>query len=447
MLCLSVFFTITYFSIRASLISRSEEEVREQLRHVLVDLKPGMDAIALRHLLATHEMTMESRIHFVLFERRVGALLPIPIVQPDSVRLPDAALKRMLTSPGETVGFTDGVGSFRLVSLRRGAFLAGAAINTIFIEEAEDSMVQAFAYSLLLGLLFAVVSGIVVANFTVSPLSALAKSAQEIAAASSVSATRLPVTTNITEIRELVHSINSLLEARDASLDQMRNFTADAAHELRTPLTVLKGEIEVELRLLPIGSEQREVLESNLEEVERLISIVQDLLYLATMEGVTDREVDVEPCDLGACVERAIQRLVAMAEKKKIQIQAHIEHVEIAADEERIIRLTYNVLLNAVQHSSDGSRIEVSAVTVAGAGVVLTIVDSGCGIPAPDLPHIFDRFYRAGKSRSRAEGGAGLGLAIAKSIADHYGLVLGIESKVGEGTTVTLFLPSEIIHK
>jgi signal transduction histidine kinase len=443
MLTLSLFFAITFFSIRDSLISRSENEARGQLRSVLSELSPQNDSIDIEQIISRHAVTGESRLVFVILERSHDSNSTIypSKAKFDSAGIPRDIIRQMLLSSGKTISYSSNGSDFRLYSLTSGQYIGGVAMNMVFMEEAEDSMLHAFAYSLAIGLFIAIGCGFLVANFTLSPLSALVSAARAITSDTSDGHSRLPVPKNVAEVGELASAINSLLEARDASLEQMRSFTADAAHELRTPLTVLKGEIEVELRLLASENPQRELLESNLEEVERLISIVQDLLYLATMEGEEDMSEMGNPCELLICVQRASERLTALAAEKKIEIRSDFSELNIHANEERIVRLIYNLLLNAIQHSKPSGVVECLLVEDGGGNYAFKIIDYGSGIPDEALGHIFDRFYRAGTSRSRKEGGAGLGLAIAKSIADHYGFGLTIESKVNVGTTVSLLIP------
>jgi signal transduction histidine kinase len=447
MLTLSLFFVITFFSIRGSLISRSESEAREQLQSVITELNPQNGSAAIEQIVARHAVTGESRLTYVIFERSDGYTR---LVYPTSDRfgsssIPPAITQQMLAAPGQTIGYSQNGSNFQLLSLARGKYVAGVVIGMIFIEEAEDSMVNAFAYSLLLGLFISTACGFLVANFTLSPLASLVEAARSATHNASDEPSRLPVPTNVAEIGELAREINSLLEAREASLEQMRSFTADAAHELRTPLTVLKGEIEVELRVLEEANPQREILESNLEEVDRLISIVQDLLYLATMEAETGQHDGDSQCDISICFQRARERLATLAEEKQLEIRANISELTIHAEEERIVRLIYNLLLNGIQHSRQSGVVECLLEKKDTAGYSFKLADHGTGIPAEAIDHIFDRFYRAGTSRSRKEGGAGLGLAIAKSIADHYGLKLTIESEVNIGTTVSLFIPSNLV--
>jgi signal transduction histidine kinase len=447
MLTLSLFFVITFFSIRGSLISRSEEEARGQLTSVLSELRPSIDSATIGQIVSRHAVTGESRLVYLIFERSHDSIKSVypPSKNFDSSAIPSRVIRQMISLPGRTIFFSVNGSDFHIYSLASGPYIAGVAMNMVFIEEAEDSMVHSFAYSLIFGLFIASACGFLVASFTLAPLASLVSAARSITHGATDGPNRLPEPANVAEIGELASAINSLLEARDASLEQMRSFTADAAHELRTPLTVLKGEIEVELRVLEEHNPQREILESNLEEVERLISIVQDLLYLATMESeAAERDLESE-CDISICVQRAKERLAALATEKQVEIRANVSELIIYASEERLVRLIYNLVLNAIQHSRPSGLVECSLAEADSAGYLFKIADHGTGIPSEALGHIFNRFYRAGTSRSRKEGGAGLGLAIVQSIADRYGLKLSIESEVNVGTTVSLFIPANLV--
>ena len=446
-LFLSAFFGATYVSIRASLLTRSDEEVRQQLQHVISELHQGITTSNLVLALSEYNRTGESQLHYSVLEIRADSIVTIypRLVNNDSLTPPPIIMRKLTIDPSQQLEyFFHGVPQ-RVLAVRSGNFIAVASFNNIFLDEASEFMIEIFAYSLLIGLVLAAAIGYVVSGFTLTPITILVTAARTILHNPTRSPARLPVSTSIDEVAELARSINELLDQREASLEQMRNFTADAAHELRTPLTVLKGEIEVELRLLPEGSPNEDLFRSNLEEVERLISIVQDLLYLATMEAEPNGDTKhAWECSALDAVKLARNRLATLANSKAIQVRADFEDVIIRAEEERITRLIYNVLLNAIQHTRVGSEIVID-VSDSENGIVLSIRDHGEGIAPGDVSHIFDRFYRADKSRSREHGGAGLGLAIAKSIADRYGFVLNIESELGKGTTVNLFVPYHLV--
>src|ERR1700733_11886823 len=180
MLFLSLFFAITFFSIRDSLIARSEGEARDQLRSVLSELSMQSDSSDIEQIVSRHGVTGESRLVFVILEREHDS---ISIIYPserknNSAAIPRDVVRQMLEVSGKTISYSSNGSDFRLYPLVSGSYIGGVAMNMIFMEEAEESMVNAFAYSLVLGLFIAIVCGYLVANFTLSPLSVLVTAAR-----------------------------------------------------------------------------------------------------------------------------------------------------------------------------------------------------------------------------------------------------------------------------
>ena len=437
---LSLFFVTTYFSISDSLLDRSNGEVRTELRRIAQELKPGLSQESVAQILHEHRSIGESSLRFVLIEKNGNGY---HILKADTTLSPDLE-QRIEQHPGKSISYSTSEGNMRLISIVNTEFIIGATYNTFLIEEAEDSIIQVFAYYLAAGLFVGILGGIFLSKYLIGPISALANAARTILHHTDRSPARLPVSEKIIEVAGLAQSINELLDARERALELQRNFAADAAHELRTPLTVLKGEIEVELRITGNDSPQAELLRSNLEEIERLISTVQDLLELAEIEAENDRSVEDNECSLLSAIHYAAGHLRSIAEARGIEFIIPKEDVVIAAQEKRITRLIYNLLLNAVQHSGVSRKVEIR-LQIIEEGCVVEIEDHGKGIPPEWIEHLFERFYTTGDGVSKKQGGAGLGLAIVKSIADHYGFRLSVRSGEGAGTTVSLHIPRAAI--
>ncbi|HZK75492.1 MAG TPA: HAMP domain-containing sensor histidine kinase [Candidatus Kapabacteria bacterium] len=433
---LSFFFVSTYFSIRSSLLARSDDEVRDELRAIAAALHPDISGAALAGILAEHRSIGESQLRFVILERRRNGIILLAS-EPDST-MPGDVVQHIEQHPRAPLTYATAQGTMRLIGITSADFIVGAAYNTIALDEAENSVLHVFAYYLIAGLLLGILGGIILSRYLIGPIGALANSARTILNRPDRFPARLPISNTILEVADLARSINELLDARERALDQQRSFAADAAHELRTPLTVLKGEIEVELRLMDPASPQADLLRSNLEEIERLISTVQDLLELAEIEA--ERELERSKCSLLDAIQYASERLHPLAASRNIFIRIPEWDVMIAGEEKRITRLLYNLLLNAIQHSAHGSQAEIR-LQKTNEGCDIKIVDDGTGIPPERLAHLFERFYHTREGREERRGGAGLGLAIVKSIADHYGFTLAFQSAEGIGTTVTVHIP------
>jgi len=244
------------------------------------------------------------------------------------------------------------------------------------------------------------------------------------------------------EIGQLSETINEMLDRLSQSFNQVKQFTADASHELRTPLTILRGEVEIGLRGDRTAEEYREILISNLEEVERMSRIVSDLLLLSKAD-IGQESLAAESVDLHALVRELTGQFTVLAEQKKITLESRLEPVPaVVGDCLRLRQMAANLLVNAIRYTPPGGSITVRLHQQEAGGVALVVEDTGIGIPAEDLPRIFDRFYRVDKARSRQEGGSGLGLSIVKWIVDAHQGTIEVTSEPGIGTTFTVVLPT-----
>lgn len=225
----------------------------------------------------------------------------------------------------------------------------------------------------------------------------------------------------------------------EESLEAQKRFTADASHELRTPLTAMQTEIEVALRDKAITKKQAlELLNSNLEEVGKLKSLSEGLLHLASSSGkqITRRDVRLK-----LAAEAAIAKWEKTAKQRRIKIKPELKEVIVRGDQQSLTDLISILLDNAIKYSPDGGRVSIK-VKKSGKEALITVRDDGIGIKANDLPRIFERFYRTDNSRSKpSPGGYGLGLSIAKKIADMHNGFIEVKSLPGKGSTFTVRLP------
>ena len=250
--------------------------------------------------------------------------------------------------------------------------------------------------------------------------------------------TRLAEPPRRDEIGELVAVFNQMLARLEQAWDAQQRFTADASHELRSPLTALRGELEV-ARRRPRAPEQYEaVLDSALEEIDRLERIMNDLLELA--QGTDPVATGVGPIDLARLVEEVVNRRRAEAEARGLQLSLRMEPgVRVVGVAPRLARAVDNLLANALRYTAEG---HVSVVVrAAGGHAVAEVTDTGPGIAADQLGRIFDRFHRADPSRAREAGGVGLGLAIAREIVRVHGGEVSVASVLGQGSSFTVRLP------
>lgn len=231
----------------------------------------------------------------------------------------------------------------------------------------------------------------------------------------------------------------TLKPLKDAYEDQ-RRFIADASHELRTPLSVMHIEIENEIEEAKHKKLSIEKLESNLDEVKRMTKIVQDLLYLSKLEN-SQTLSQTQVVNVYEVLDSIVKRLQTLAESKSVTLQLDTTHTntEVFANDQ-VSHVFSNIIQNAIIYNKPEGTVHV-AVSPKKNFVEIKIEDTGIGMSHTDLKHIFDRFYRADKSRSRAVGGSGLGLAIAQRIIESTDGSIHIESEIDKGTTVIVQIP------
>jgi heavy metal sensor kinase len=323
-----------------------------------------------------------------------------------------------------------------------GKVYALAVIESLHREEEFLEEVRAtFALTIPLAILLAGVGGYFLARRSLSPVVAMSAKAGRISASNLHE--RLPVRHQKDELGRLAISFNQLLDRLDESFEQQKRFVADASHELRTPVAILCGEAEVALsrtdRTLEDYRGSLDVLRAEGTHLKRL---VEDLFTLARADAgqypLSPSEFYLDELAIDCC---HTIRTLALAKQIKIACEAPQE-LTIRADEGLLRRMLMNLLDNAIKYTPAGGSVTVSCARVA-SEYKLSVSDTGCGIPAELQPRIFERFFRADKARARGEndGGAGLGLAICRWIAEiHHGR-LEFNSSQTSGSTFTAFLP------
>lgn len=249
---------------------------------------------------------------------------------------------------------------------------------------------------------------------------------------------------NLPEVEEVREVVRGFKARMDEAVVSQKRFLADASHEMRSPITIMKGNIEIALRRDRDASEYREVLASNLEEIERLEYLVKDLMFLARADS-SELVVNMAPVELDEVLIQVVEGLSTMAATKGIDLELRPGGTEaciVEGDRDRLRQLFVNLIENSLRYTPAGGKVTVELHSIAGVNKV-TVSDTGIGIPKEELPKIFDRFYRVDKARARESGGSGLGLCISKWIVESHGGEIYIESEEGVGTVVTvMFLSS-----
>jgi heavy metal sensor kinase len=251
---------------------------------------------------------------------------------------------------------------------------------------------------------------------------------------------RLPVTHTGDELERLSITLNHMIQRLEEAFRHSRRFMADASHELRTPLTVLRGELESFVHEPNLAPDMRERLGSALEELERLVNIVEGLFAISRLDA-GEAQAESVKFDLAKLAASTTDQMSLLGEDKNIKITcAATNDVWVEGDRARMKQVVVNLLDNAIKYTPQGGAVDLKVRTRDGKAI-LEITDNGIGIPADSLPRVFERFYRVDEARSRELGGAGLGLSIVKSICSaHHGRV-DATSTPGQGSVFRVELP------
>lgn len=241
------------------------------------------------------------------------------------------------------------------------------------------------------------------------------------------------------ELGRLASVLNSTFARLEAAFAQQARFTSDASHELRTPVSVILAQTQTALSRQRASSEYHEALESCQRAAQRMRSLTESLLELARLDA-GQAPMKREPFDLSRVARDCVELIRPLAAERGIQLHCAVPAIECLGDAERIGQVVTNLLTNAIHFNRDQGEVRLSA-RAEGSAALLTVADTGQGIPAEDVPHLFERFYRADKSRSRVQGRSGLGLSICKAIMDVHGGSIAVTSQPGVGSAFTVRLP------
>ncbi len=286
-------------------------------------------------------------------------------------------------------------------------------------------------------LLLGLAGGAWLAAHALRPIRDISSAAAKIAAGDLTQ--RISTTDSESELGQLVSVLNATFARLDAAFFQQARFTADAAHELRTPVTAMLTHTYNGLASECPNDEHREAFEASQRAAQRMRRLIESLLELARLDAGRET-LHRDECELSKIAADGIELIRPLAGARGIQIHANLSAVKCPADGERLAQVVTNLLTNAVDYNHDGGEVRVT--TSAGNGIaMLTVANTGPGISAENLPHIFERFFRADKARTAAAGHSGLGLAIVKAIVQAHGGAIDVESNPGSQTIFTLKLP------
>jgi len=357
--------------------------------------------------------------------------MPVGVPEFKTVKTPSGELLRVVTLRAKD---PDGSGTYFI--------RLGHSLDTF--QKARRRTLILLGIAIPLALLLSSYGGLLLANQALRPVDRMTRAAEQIAAGDL--SERVPEPAEMDEIGRLAATFNDMIARLQAAFERQRQFTSDASHELRTPLAVMRGDIEITLRRERSADEYKRALTSNLEEIMRLSRLVEDLLTLA--RGDTGRiELRCEPVDLNDLCRRMAEYITPLADQRKQTLiyepppGAETAPVTVSADLLRIKQLLLNLLDNAIKYTEPRGKITLGLKTEEKVAII-TVADTGRGIPPEDLPHIFERFFRrSAKTADRTAAGFGLGLSIVKWIVDSHGGRIEAKSEVGKGTEFIVRLP------
>ncbi len=369
--------------------------------------------------------------HYYVIWSRTGELLMSSVGAPDAVPKPDrpgrdtAMRKRSRGIRRESYGFTE----------RGDCVLVG--VDMTAEARAQRLIAGELALAGLVVLALGFGGGWLLTSHALRPVDAIIRSANRLARGDL--SERIAVSDAGSELGQLAGVLNTTFARLEAAFRLQRQFTADASHEFRTPLAVIISEAQTALRRPREAADYRDAIDTCLGAAQQMRRLADSLLELARFDS-PDQPMSQMPVDLADVARLSIEQIGPIAVERGMTIHAALESAPTRGNPEHLGRVVTNLLANAMQYGKPSGDIRVVTRTRDGVAI-LSVADEGEGIAAADLPHLFERFYRADKARSRAEGHPGLGLAICKAIVDVHGGAIDVTSQPGHGSTFTVRVP------
>lgn len=385
--------------------------------------------------------------------RHSEAAPTVPLIDQDTADSPTSVAGSMVTANGWRVRTVDYPLLLRSASGEPrpiGSIIVGERMDTY--QETLDSLRQALGATSAAGLVLAIIGGWLLASRALRPVDRIIATAASVAVGEGPAASlghRLDVPASGDELARLAETFNAMLDRLQAAFLAQRRFVADASHELRTPLAAIRGNTDVlarQVQTLPTDAALRtDLLAAATDmqrETRRMARLLDDLLLLARNDAAMAEGVDNDrftPVRLDQVARDAMKTTSGLASGQHLYLQA--APVTVRGDRDKLEQVALVLLDNALRHTAPGNSIHVVVRKDHEQDAILEVQDSGAGIAPTDVPHVFDRFFRADQVRGRASGGSGLGLAIAKAIAEAHQGRLTVESAPGLGSVFQLRLP------
>ena len=440
---LGVFGIASWFAMRVSAFHTIDEELEDRIRGVEKFMQLQISA------LSPLEIRDEFREHSVLgpggdlfqvcnekgewlYRSAVLENSQVPIRRPN--QLGDEPLYENLTVQNTPVRFATG----RVIVNDHPYTIQVAAPLKEFYEALERFRLMLW-FSVPLLLIGAGLGGYLISRRALKPVDQITTAAESISINNL--SDRLAVPKSSDELQRLSETLNGMLARLDASVQKMSQLTADASHELRAPVSLIRTTAELAVQGDRTKAEYHEDMVQILAEAERTSRLIDSLLLLARADA-GEGGLQHELTDISARVREAVEQGQSLADKKRIEFTSNLssEAIVVRGDGESLGRLFFILIDNAIKYTPEGGRVHVRLEVFEGQ-VTVKVRDTGIGIAEFDQPHIFDRFWRADKVRSRGVGGAGLGLSIARWIVDQHHGSIGVQSQPNQGSTFTVTFP------
>jgi len=357
------------------------------------------------------------------------------------LQIPTSVLERVLS--GRAFYATDAVEGQPVRLYYQPVVRSGAVVGAVQVGQSltgQQATLRRLQTIYLIGILGALVVGgtasWVLSGVGLRPVAQVARTAYRVAQSGDLKE-RLTFPERQDEIGRLSTSFNRMLERLEATFEAQRRFVADTAHELRTPLATILGNVDLQLRYGQAGSNGDTVLMTIRREAERTSRLVAGLLLLAQADA--GQKLELRPVELDEVLLETYEEARGVSGSIHVALGA-CDAATVLGDRDRLKQMLLNVIDNAIKHTQPGGRVTLS-LTCEGGSAAVEVIDTGEGIPADDLPRIFERFYRVKNSLLEKKHGAGLGLAIVRWIVEAHGGRIIVDSAVGKGTTFTIWLP------
>ncbi|MDX2042595.1 MAG: ATP-binding protein [Acidobacteriota bacterium] len=453
---LLLFGTALFFYLSGSLLTTIDRAMAFQVEKIEVGMAAGADIDMSDHPLMQNPEAQEDLLplapHVYQIINEQGKVTDGEMVSPKD-HLPVDANELMKLEVGKTIfkSVRLSSGESLRVATRRvkdydgeGTYFIRLGQSLAAVESARRRALIVLGIAIPLALLLGSFGGLLLANQALSPVDRITCAAEQIAKGDLTERVPMPAnaSTKLDEIGRLAATFNHMISRLQAAFERQKQFTSDASHELRTPLAVMRGDMEIALRRERSPEEYQRVLGSNLEEIVRLTRLIEDLLMLARADSGRV-ELRCEPVDLNKLCQQMADYITPLAQQRDQTLSYDSPNAEITvnADLQRIKQMLLNLLDNAIKYTPPGGSVTLGLKTENNQAIV-TVADTGRGIPAEDLPHIFERFFRrSAKTSDRTAAGFGLGLSIVKWIVDSHDGQIEINSQQGAGTTFIVKLP------